>query len=106
MHLKKISINDITIPSKIFDYMTTSLPIIYGVDGIAKEILDNGKSGIYFTPGDNRSFVYAIRKLKENYNFYLGNIAFRKNYALLNYDRRISALKLIKLFHLVLKHNA
>jgi len=54
------------IPSKFFDCMALGLPIILGVDGEAREIMDKGNTGIYYEPGNIGELTEAIYRLKEN----------------------------------------
>ncbi len=55
-----------TIPSKFFDCMALGLPIILGVDGEARKILEDNNTGIYYEPGNCRDLVDKIEYLKNN----------------------------------------
>ncbi|MGL5623437.1 glycosyltransferase family 4 protein, partial [Cetobacterium sp.] len=48
LQLKNIKMFQKTIPSKIFEYMATGKPIIYGLEGIGKQILENFNQKYYF----------------------------------------------------------
>lgn len=52
------------LPSKFFDYMAIGLPVVLGVDGEAREILETHKTGIYYKPGCPEDLVEKIRWLK------------------------------------------
>jgi glycosyltransferase involved in cell wall biosynthesis len=54
------------LPSKFFDYMALGLPIILGVDGEARKILEEFKTGIYYRPGCPEDLVAKIRWLQTN----------------------------------------
>jgi glycosyltransferase involved in cell wall biosynthesis len=54
------------IPSKFFDCMALGLPVILGVNGNAREILETNKTGFYYRPGDIRTLVQNIYYLKDN----------------------------------------
>jgi glycosyltransferase involved in cell wall biosynthesis len=56
------------LPSKFFDYMALGLPIILGVDGEARQILENYSTGIYYRPGCPEDLVEKIRWLQANPN--------------------------------------
>jgi glycosyltransferase involved in cell wall biosynthesis len=56
-----------TVPSKVFDYMTAGKPILFGIKGEGKLILEQVKANIYYQPDSTESFVNAVRKLKINY---------------------------------------
>lgn len=54
------------IPSKFFDCMALGLPVIMGVNGDARNILETHKTGIYYRPGDIKTLVQNIYYLKDN----------------------------------------
>ena len=89
VHLKNIYPFFYTIPSKIYEYMVTDRPIIYGLQGEAKAILDYTRTGISFVPEDISSFVNAVLEVKENYNLYKEKIEERKIYVLSQYSRKV-----------------
>lgn len=59
--LKKHPLFNITIPSKIFDYMSMSTPILIGVDGEARDIVEKHRAGYYFEPEDAKDFVRVLK---------------------------------------------
>ncbi|MEB1808297.1 MAG: glycosyltransferase family 4 protein [Bacillaceae bacterium] len=61
--LKKHPLFNITIPSKIFDCMAMNKPIIIGVDGEAREIVEENDAGIFFEPEDPADFVEKIKNI-------------------------------------------
>lgn len=52
------------LPSKFFDSMALGLPIILGVDGEARQILEENRTGIYYKPGSSEDLVEKIYWLK------------------------------------------
>ncbi len=54
------------LPSKFFDYMALGLPIILGVDGEARKILEDFQTGVYYRPGSPEDLVEKIRWLQAN----------------------------------------
>lgn len=54
------------IPSKFFDYMAIGLPVILGVDGEAREILENHKTGLFYQSGCPEELVKQVRFLQAN----------------------------------------
>lgn len=54
------------LPSKFFDYMALGLPIILGVDGEARDLLENYQTGVYYKPGVPEDLVERIRWLQAN----------------------------------------
>lgn len=59
--LKKHPLFEITIPSKIFDYMSVSLPVLIGVEGEAKEIVEANGAGFPFEPENADDFIRALK---------------------------------------------
>jgi glycosyltransferase involved in cell wall biosynthesis len=57
-----------TVPSKVFDYMTAGKPILFGIKGEGKEILEQIKGNIFYQPDSTESFIDAVKKLKQNYS--------------------------------------
>lgn len=64
--LKNIKVFESTIPSKLFDYMSANLPIILGVKGEAKKILEQSETGICYKPDNIDDLVDKILYLKNN----------------------------------------
>ena len=53
-----------TIPSKIFEYIAAQKPIIYGVEGIAREILEEEfKRNYYFKANNLDNLEETLNKL-------------------------------------------
>ena len=64
--LKNSNIFRETIPSKLFDYMSAELPIILGVEGEAKKILEKSQAGVYYEPDNFKQLAEKIIFLKTN----------------------------------------
>ena len=54
------------IPAKMFDYMALGLPIISGVDGEARELLERNETGLFYRSGDWQDLRDKILFLKNN----------------------------------------
>lgn len=66
-----VNLRDITtfrtvIPSKIFENAAMEVPILLGVDGEAKEIINRYQAGITFHPENRQSFHQAIDQATES----------------------------------------
>ncbi|MGM7721428.1 glycosyltransferase family 4 protein [Metabacillus sp. Hm71] len=59
--LKKHPLFEITIPSKVFDYMAVSLPVLIGVDGEAREIVEKNQAGYFFEPENPADFLRVLK---------------------------------------------
>jgi len=66
VHLKKLPMFEKTIPSKIFEYVATKKPVVYGLRGVAKDIMDELNGSYSFEPGDVKSLEAALIKMKND----------------------------------------
>ncbi|MBW8040407.1 MAG: glycosyltransferase family 4 protein [Planctomycetes bacterium] len=64
--LKKIDTFKTVYPNKVFDYMAAEKPIIIGIDGAARKLVEDAKAGMYVEPEDAKEFAEAVLKLREN----------------------------------------
>jgi glycosyltransferase involved in cell wall biosynthesis len=53
-----------TYPNKIFDYLAAGRPIVLGIDGVVREVVEGAAAGIFAPPGDDRAIAEAIARLK------------------------------------------
>lgn len=61
--LKKSDTFKTVIPSKIFEAAAMEIPIILGVDGQAREIVEGMGAGVYYEPENGAAFVAVIKHL-------------------------------------------
>ena len=54
------------VPSKLFDAWACECPVILGVDGEARHLLDTCQGGYFVSPEDPNALVDALRKAKED----------------------------------------
>ena len=71
LQLKDLIIFKRTIPSKIFEYLGSGLPVIYGLNGIAADILKKSGNGIKIKPECDDDLVNAINAIKDEYGLYV-----------------------------------
>lgn len=64
--LLKDPLFEITLPSKLFEAMAFRKPVLLGLDGEAREIIERAGAGIYFPLDDPERLVEAILDLKDN----------------------------------------
>ena len=55
-----------TLPVKMFSYMACAKPVILGVDGEARDIIEEAKAGIYVEPENPQEMARTIIHLKKN----------------------------------------
>jgi glycosyltransferase involved in cell wall biosynthesis len=57
------------LPSKLFDYIACGKPVLCGVGGEAKSILDKSRGGLTFSPNDDQQLsdliLQILRDMKE-----------------------------------------
>ena len=58
------------IPSRIFKAAAMQKPILLGVEGLAREIVENHEAGICFEPEHEGDFLQKVSLLKEDRNMY------------------------------------
>lgn len=87
------------IPSKTFELAAMNIPILLGVDGEMRSILERYKAGVFFQPEDSNSFQAAVdffyknrSQIKTIYSHGLSKM--RKEF-----NRRDLALKMINFLH-------
>jgi colanic acid biosynthesis glycosyl transferase WcaI len=64
--LKKTDLFKTVIPSKMLEFMSCGRPVILGVDGQARAILEEGRGGLVIEPENSGALVNAIGYLAEN----------------------------------------
>ncbi len=66
--LKKSKVFSGTVPSKLFDYMACELPVLLGVAGEAREILEESRGGLFYEPENYYELSKQILWLKNHPN--------------------------------------
>jgi len=64
--LKNIPMFKMTYPHKVFDYMAAGRPIILGIDGVIREVIEASGGVIYVPPGDDEALANAVLILEQN----------------------------------------
>ncbi len=83
INLKKSELFTTVIPSKIFENAAMSIPILMGVEGEAKEIVESHKAGLCFEPENEADFIAKLNELQneENYeSFKVGCLKLAENF--------------------------
>jgi len=87
----------LTIPSKVFDYMMADVPILAGIEGEGREILQSTGGNLSFHPGDVCDFQEKFLKLKNNIVEYERCAQDNSQVVLENYTRERSVSNLEEL---------
>ena len=61
--LKKADLFKTVIPTKMLEFMSCARPVILGVDGQAREIMERAQAGIFIEPGNADALVDAVNRL-------------------------------------------
>ena len=64
VHLRKTDLFTSVMPSKIFEAAGMAKPIILGVGGFAREVVERAGAGLVMTPDDENELVDAVLRLK------------------------------------------
>lgn len=62
--LKKSTTFESVIPSKVFESVAMNVPILLGVDGETRRIIESYHSGLYFEPENESDFIEKIKLIK------------------------------------------
>jgi hypothetical protein len=84
------------IPSKIFEASAMQKPVLLGVDGEAREIVEGYGAGLYFKPENEPDFLAKLRLIREDTTLYKKLQEGCLNLAA-DYDRKRLALKMFDL---------
>lgn len=65
--LKKLDIFKTVYPNKVFDYMACKRPVLLGIDGAIRELVEtSAKVGVFFEPEQAHDMVEKIRTMQGN----------------------------------------
>jgi len=68
--LKKSNLFKTVIPSKIFETAAMAIPIILGVDGEVRDIVEKYQAGLYFEPENRAEFIRVVNKMRDDKELY------------------------------------
>jgi colanic acid biosynthesis glycosyl transferase WcaI len=61
--LKKAELFKTVLPTKMLEYMSCARPVIFGVDGHARKVMEQANAGIFVTPEDPAALAEAVMRL-------------------------------------------
>jgi glycosyltransferase involved in cell wall biosynthesis len=101
--LKKNDLFKTVIPSKIFEAMAMERPLILGVEGESREIVEKARCGICIEPENHRELADAVLQLYENRNLgeYLGTNG--RDFVVRHFSRDVLAGKYIDVLQQILE---
>lgn len=103
VHLKKNDLFKTVIPSKIFEGMALKKAILIGVDGEAREIIEEAECGVFFEPENENDLAGKLLTLKKNEALLNGMGESGYNFMMKNFDRKKLAQKMLDNLREVLK---
>jgi glycosyltransferase involved in cell wall biosynthesis len=84
----------LTVPSKVFDCLWANRPILYGIEGEGRRILESLPGNLYFDSTNAESLIKAVDELKKKYDFYKVGAAGNREFVLNNFTREKTVRKL------------
>ena len=93
--LKKSTTFESVIPSKIFESVAMNIPILLGVDGETKNLIESYHSGIYFEPENESDFIEKLRLIKNQIYFNKEKYIDGCQKMALDFDRKNLAKKML-----------
>jgi glycosyltransferase involved in cell wall biosynthesis len=63
VHLKRSELFSTVIPSKLFESMAMQKPVLLGVDGESRQILEEAQAGLYIEPENSAALAAAVLNL-------------------------------------------
>jgi glycosyltransferase involved in cell wall biosynthesis len=61
--LRDIPLFRTTYPNKVFDYMAAGRPVLLGIDGVIRTVVEDAGAGIFVPPGDAGALAAGVRRL-------------------------------------------
>ena len=103
--LKKSDVFETVIPTKMLEFMSCARPVILGVAGQAKQLLDRSRGGICVEPENAAALCDAIVRLKRDPKFCetLGRNG--RDYIVQNLSRQRTAVEYLETLHRLLDEN-
>jgi glycosyltransferase involved in cell wall biosynthesis len=89
--LKKTELFKTVIPTKMLEFMSCARPVILGVDGQARQIVEEAQAGLYIEPENAGALVDAITRLASNAELRKSLGDNGQRYILQNFSRRRTA---------------
>jgi glycosyltransferase involved in cell wall biosynthesis len=100
--LKKSDVFKTVIPTKMLEFMSCGRPVILGVNGQAREILEQCRGGIYVEPENPVALCEAIRKLQQQESLRNSMGRNGREYIVQNLSRERTAADYLEVLHRLL----
>jgi colanic acid biosynthesis glycosyl transferase WcaI len=93
--LRRVDTFKTVIPSKMFEAMAMALPMILGVEGEAKALMEAGDAGIAITPESAAELAAAVTRLADDPAFAAQLGESGRSFVAREFDRRVLAERLL-----------
>jgi len=100
--LKNSEIFKTVLPTKMLEFMSCGKPVILGVDGQAKEIMEKANAGVFVTPESVDELTDAIIRLKEKPEIRRRLGENGREFILKNYTRQEKSIQYLNLLSSIL----
>lgn len=97
INLRKSDLFTTVIPSKIFENAAMEVPILMGVEGEAKEIVENYNAGICFEPENEEDFIAKLKIVTNPENQKVFKVGCKG--LAIDFDRKNLAEKMLNVLH-------
>jgi glycosyltransferase involved in cell wall biosynthesis len=102
--LKKAEVFKTVIPTKMLEFMSCARPVILGVDGQARQIIEDAGAGIVIEPENAEALVQAISQLAANRELGTAQGLKGREHILQHFSRGRTADKYIQILKSVVAH--
>ena len=101
LSLQKSKVLEHTIPSKLFDYLAMSRPIVAALTGEGNEVLKETGANLCLDPGDEEGLQTALVELVQNYDTLSANAHKNRELVLARFTRERAVQTLMSVFEKV-----
>ena len=104
--LRKAELFKETIPSKLYEIMACGKPVVLGVDGEARELLETASAGVFSEPEDPKALAAAVLKLADEPELRSRFGQNGRRFVVENYDKRTIADQYLALLSSLVNANS
>lgn len=101
--LKPVELYKTVYPNKVFDYMAAGRATILAIDGVIREVIEQGEAGVFVPPGDPAALAAAIREMADHPERARQMGANARAYLLAHFDRPKVAAELDELLRRIVR---
>jgi glycosyltransferase involved in cell wall biosynthesis len=102
--LRKADLFRTVLPSKMLEFMACARPVVLGVEGQARQILERAQAGLYVPPGDRPALITALMDLYRDpaLRARLGESG--REFVIRHYSREQKALQYLDIMNRLMAH--